>query len=76
MMDCFGKLMPGCDVWLDTQTWSYKAIGIYRSLGFEIMKTETFNEVKNEFDLAMKVLKANLPIDSPVFDCIKDNSDT
>jgi len=60
LMDCFYRLMPGKEIWLDTQTWSYKAIGIYLNLGFEVMKTATFNEVANEYDLAMKVLKGKM----------------
>ena len=57
MMYCFYELMPGAEIWLDTQTWSYKAVGIYMDLGFIPMKTATFNEVPNEYDKAVCVLK-------------------
>lgn len=57
MMYCFYDLMPGEEIWLDTQTWSYKAVGIYMDLGFIPMKTATFNEVPNEYDKAVRVLK-------------------
>ena len=57
MMYCFYELMPGAEIWLDTQTWSYKAVGIYMHLGFVPMKTATFNEVPNEYDKAVRVLK-------------------
>ena len=57
MMYSFYELMPGAEIWLDTQTWSYKAVGIYMDLGFIPMKTATFNEVPNEYDKAVRVLK-------------------
>lgn len=57
MMYCFYDQMPGKEIWLDTQTWSYKAVGIYMDLGFIPMKTATFNEVPNEYDKAVRVLK-------------------
>lgn len=52
--------MPGCDVWLDTQTSSYKAIGIYLDLGFVLLKTGTYNEVLNEYEDAVQVLKGKM----------------
>lgn len=60
MMDCFYRLMPGCPVWLDTQTWSYKAIGIYMDIGFIPMKTATYNDVKNEYYDALHTLKGKM----------------
>ena len=63
MMDCFYRLMPGCPVWLDTQTWSYKAIGIYMDVGFIPMKTAVFNEVPNEYDAALRVMRGKLRAD-------------
>ena len=60
MMDCFYRLMPGCPVWLDTQTWSYKAIGIYMDLGFIPLKKATYNEMPNEFEEAARVLKGKM----------------
>ena len=53
MMDCYYRLMPECQVWLDTQTWSYKAIGIY-------LKKATYNEVPNEFEEIARVLNGKM----------------
>ena len=60
MMDCFYRLMPGVPVWLDTQTWSYKAVGIYMDIGFIPMKTATYSEVPNEYDYALLVMKGKM----------------
>lgn len=60
MLDCFYRLMPGCPVWLDTQTWSYKAVGIYMDIGFIPMKTATFSEVPNEYSEAALVMKGKM----------------
>lgn len=60
MMDCFYRLMPGVPVWLDTQTWSYKAIGIYMDIGFIPMKTAVYNEVPNEYEEALRVMKSKM----------------
>lgn len=57
MMKCFYDLMPNCEVWLDTQTWSYNAIGIYMDLDFIPMKFEIFNNVSNQYHDACKVIK-------------------
>ena len=60
MMDCFYRLMPGVPVWLDTQTWSYKAVGIYMDIGFIPMKTATYSEVPNEYQEALRVMKGKM----------------
>lgn len=60
MMDCFYRLMPGVPVWLDTQTWSYRAIGIYMDMGFVPMKTAAYNEVPNEYEKALRVMKGKM----------------
>ena len=60
MMQCFHTLMPRCEVWLDTQTWSYKAIGIYLDLGFIPMKTAVLNGVPNEYDAAVQAMKGTM----------------
>lgn len=51
-------LMP---VYLHTQPWSYKAIKLYLSAGFKILKTDTFADYKNEYNEAINVLKDYLP---------------
>lgn len=60
MMDCYYRLMPGSPVWLDTQTWSYKAVGIYMDLGFVPMKTATYSEVANEYPEAVRVMEGKM----------------
>lgn len=45
---------------LDTQTWSYKAIGIYMDIGFIPMKTATYSEVANEYHDALRVMKGKM----------------
>lgn len=60
MMDRFWHMMPGVPVWLDTQTWSYKAIGIYMELGFIPMKTAVFSDVPNEYEAALRVMKGKM----------------
>lgn len=44
-------------IYLHTQPWSYKAIKLYNDFGFNICKKDTFGDAKNEYDLAMPVLK-------------------
>ena len=60
MMDCFYRLMPNCPVWLDTQTWSYKAIGLYMDIGFVPLKTATFSDVPNEYDKALNAINGKM----------------
>lgn len=45
------------DVWLHTQTWSHKAIGLYLKTGFEFVECESFSDYKNDYDKAMPILK-------------------
>ena len=45
-------------VYLHTQTWSHKAIGMYHMAGFGILKEESFDNNQNDFTEAMDVLKA------------------
>lgn len=45
------------DIFLHTQTWSYKAVGLYLKSGFEIIKDESFANYKNDYEQAMPVLK-------------------
>lgn len=53
-------LEPGQDVWLHTQSWSYKAIGIYLAAGFELQQTETINTYLNDYTLALPVLAGKM----------------
>lgn len=57
MLERFYELDVNLDVWLDTQTWSYKAVELYLSLGFIPMKCAVFNETKNEYEKALPIFK-------------------
>lgn len=59
-MDGFYRFMPGVPVWLDTQTRSYKAVGIYMEMGFVPMKTATYSEVPNEYEEALRGMKGKM----------------
>jgi GNAT superfamily N-acetyltransferase len=49
------------DVYLHTQTWSHRAIGIYLKLGFKLVRQETFGDYRNEYEWAMPVLRSVMP---------------
>lgn len=44
------------DIYLHTQTCSYKAIGIYMRAGFRILEKGTFGGYENDYEKAMPVL--------------------
>jgi GNAT superfamily N-acetyltransferase len=48
------------EVYLHTQTWSYKAIGLYLKTGFEILKDETFGTYINDYYKAETILRDKL----------------
>lgn len=48
------------DVFLPTQTWSYKAIGIYQQAGFTFDAEPGAGGFTNEYELAMPILEAKL----------------
>ena len=60
MLESFYELEKEKEVWLDTQTWSYKAIGLYLDLGFIPMKKEVYNSAKNEFEQAVPILEKHM----------------
>ena len=45
------------DIYLHTQTWSYKAIGIYLRSGFIITEEDGLGGYKNEYKQALELLK-------------------
>jgi hypothetical protein len=51
----------GPDIWLHTQTWSHKAIGIYLDFGFYALKIERMAHYKNDFLEAADILKDVMP---------------
>lgn len=50
------------DIYLHTQTWSYRAIGIYMKAGFEIQKTGAFDGVGNDYEKAMPILMQKMSL--------------
>lgn len=63
----FADLHPDEDVWLHTQTWSHRAVRLYRSLGFYLVRQESLPSLSggqtapNEFDAAIVSLRGVLP---------------
>ena len=56
------ELEPGRDAYLDTQTWSHKAVGLYLRLGFHpVRKTHPVLQRVNDYDDALPVLRGVLP---------------
>lgn len=61
------RLAPGEAILLHTQTWSHRALRLYRSLGFRFCRTQTIvmrskegtgmKRYPNEFEEAMEVLR-------------------
>ena len=47
----------GLPVYIHTQPWSWKAILLYRSLGFRLQKTDTFSNYENEYGKAITELR-------------------
>jgi ribosomal protein S18 acetylase RimI-like enzyme len=44
-------------VYLHTQPWSYKAIKLYMDFGFHALKSESFSDFINEFEVAVRILE-------------------
>lgn len=56
------ELEPDADMYLDTQTWSHKAIGLYLRLGFHpVRKSHPVLNHLIEFDEAVNVLDGVVP---------------
>lgn len=51
------------DIYLHTQTWSYRAVRLYSQFGFEIARDETFGSYVNDYDRAMPILRAVLKLE-------------
>lgn len=52
----------GNPIYIHTQPWSWKAINLYRNLGFKIQKDDTFGSYKNEYEQAVEVLRKYIDI--------------
>lgn len=50
------------DLFLHTQTWSYKAINIYIQAGYKIVNDETFGDYINESEKAMPIIRDKIDI--------------
>ncbi|WP_312116542.1 GNAT family N-acetyltransferase [Brevibacillus reuszeri] len=48
------------DIYLHTQTWSYKAIELYIQAGFEILENESFGGYQNDYEKAMPFIEMKL----------------
>jgi ribosomal protein S18 acetylase RimI-like enzyme len=51
------------DIFLHTQTWSYRAIGIYIQAGFEFIKTGSFSNYDNDYEKAISYIREKLKYD-------------
>ena len=60
LMERFLEL-DGLPVYLHSQPCSYVAVGLYSSLGFRALKSESIMGYDNQFDEAMTVLKPLMP---------------
>jgi GNAT superfamily N-acetyltransferase len=52
------------DIFLHTQTWSYKAIKLYMNAGFRIEPTEVFASYKNDYREAIPILERFIPLEA------------
>lgn len=50
------------DIWLHTQTSSHLAIRLYLQAGFQIVPDDTFGGYANEYEQAIPILKALIPL--------------
>lgn len=51
---------PGQYVYLHTQTWSHKAVALYLSLGFRLVKAGGFAQYANDYPAYLPILKEKL----------------
>lgn len=47
-------------IWLETQTWSWKAVCLYLSLGFVPRRKATFNDTPNEFEISFQLMSRKI----------------
>ena len=60
-LNTFARTEPGSDVWLHTQTWSHKAVGMYLRMGFHPLKTDPLNPGYDSFAPSLPVFRSVLP---------------
>ncbi|MBA4688080.1 MAG: GNAT family N-acetyltransferase [Candidatus Galacturonibacter soehngenii] len=51
---------PGEDIYLHTQTWSYKAIKMYLKMGFQLIKDDSLGYHDKDYQEAVKILESIL----------------
>lgn len=44
-------------VYLHTQPWSYRAVGLYSRAGFHLLKSDSFSDYQNQTEQALEVLR-------------------
>ncbi|NLD86775.1 MAG: GNAT family N-acetyltransferase [Clostridiales bacterium] len=60
-LSLYKNLAPGKDVLLHTQTWSHRAVKIYRSFGFCMTRTFKSEQHKNDYEKSLELLRLRLP---------------
>jgi ribosomal protein S18 acetylase RimI-like enzyme len=63
--ECLNRLLlleGDKDIFIHTQTWSYKAIGLYLKASFEILESESFGHYKNDYEKSMPILRTVLNV--------------
>jgi RimJ/RimL family protein N-acetyltransferase len=48
------------DIWLHTQTWSWRAVAVYLQVGFQLVAEGIFADYCNDYPLALPILKTKL----------------
>lgn len=64
MIRALASCEPRKAIWLETQTWSYRAIGLYLSLGFVPLKNGTLGSAQSEYDAVLPILRAHMREDA------------
>ncbi len=60
-MALFSRLDPGLDIFLHTQTWSHKAVGLYLRMGFHPLRRDLWNPAYTLDEDALSVFRSALP---------------
>lgn len=48
------------DIWLHTQTWSWRAVAVYLQVGFRLVSEGAFSDYSNDYHLALPILQSKL----------------
>jgi len=63
VMDVYRGMDGPAPVYLHTQTWSHRAVGLYLKSGFRALKSEAFSYYKNDYEQASAVLSCVMQAD-------------